>query len=48
MNRFNVVNYENRLRFEGSMTGATGTWDTIFVVGREIHEGWNYHNFPPG
>jgi len=48
MSRFVKANFENKLRFEGSMTGASGTWVTIFTVGREIHEGWNYHNFAPG
>jgi len=23
-------------------------WTDIFVVGEEIHEGWNYHNYAPG
>ena len=23
-------------------------WTDIFVVGEEIHEGWNYHNYEAG
>ena len=24
------------------------SYTTIFVVGQEIHAGWNYYNYPPG
>ena len=48
MSRFVRSNFEFKLRFEGSMTGASNSWVTIFTVGREIHEGWNYYNFPAG
>ena len=48
MGRFDKNKFEGKLRFEASMTGSTGTWTTIFTVGKEIHEGCNYYNLPAG
>jgi hypothetical protein len=46
MSRFTRVFFVNKLRFEASQDGKT--WTTIFTVGEEIHEGWNYYNYPAG
>ena len=46
MNRFTKSNFVGHLMFQGSQDGVTYT--TIFTVGNEIHEGWNYYPFPPG
>jgi hypothetical protein len=48
MSRFDKSKFEGKLRFEASVTGSTGSWTTIFTVGKEIHEGWNYYNLPAG
>jgi IPT/TIG domain len=47
MSRFTKSNFVNKLRFEGAMT-SSGPWTKIFTVGQEIHEGWNYYNYPEG
>lgn len=47
MNRFIKSIYVGQLRFEAA-NSATGPWTTIFTVGQEIHEGWNYYNFEAG
>lgn len=46
MSRFTKGNFVGKLRFEGSADGIT--WTTIFTVGEEIHEGWNYYNYDAG
>ena len=46
MNRFTISKIANKLRFQGSMDNVTFT--DIFLVGLEIHEGWNYYNFADG
>jgi hypothetical protein len=46
MSRFTRNHFVNKLRFEASQDGKT--WTTIFTVGEEIHEGWNYYNYPAG
>ena len=46
MNRFYKPNFVGRLFFQGSKDGKTYT--TIFTVGQEIHEGWNYYDFAVG
>jgi hypothetical protein len=46
MNRFTRSNFVGNLRLEGSQDGLTYT--TIFTVGEEIHEGWNYYTFETG
>ena len=46
MSRFVRSEFVGKLRFEGSQDGTT--WTTIFTVGQEIHEGWNYYNYAPG
>ena len=46
MSRFNKGNFIGKLKFQGSANGST--WTDIFVVGQEIHEGWNYYNYPAG
>jgi hypothetical protein len=38
--------YEENLAFEGSMDGTTYT--ELFVVGGDVHEGWNYVDFEQG
>jgi hypothetical protein len=48
MNRFDKFDYDGELKFQGSSTGYPNSWLTLFTVGKEIHEGWNYYNFPPG
>ncbi|TNV88211.1 hypothetical protein FGO68_gene8985 [Halteria grandinella] len=47
MSRFTKVDFVGKLRFEGAQSSA-GPWETIFTVGQEIHEGWNYHNYDSG
>jgi hypothetical protein len=47
MNKFVVKDFANNLQFQGSQDNSN--WVTIFTVGYEIHEGWNYYsgtNFP--
>ena len=44
MNRFTKTNIVGKLLFQGSNDGTTYT--TIFTVGEEIHEGWNYYTYP--
>jgi hypothetical protein len=46
MTSFNRNNFVGKLLFQGSKDNVT--WTTIFTVGQEIHEGWNYYNFPAG
>ena len=46
MTRFDRKNFVGKLLFQGSKDNVT--WTTIFTVGQEIHEGWNYYNFPTG
>jgi hypothetical protein len=46
MNRFTRENFIGKLWFQGSNDGTT--YSNIFIVGEEIHEGWNYKNFNPG
>ena len=46
MTTFAKVNFIGRLKFQGSQNNVN--WNTIFTVGQEIHEGWNYYNFPAG
>jgi hypothetical protein len=46
MNRFTRENFIGKLWFQGSNDGTT--YSSIFIVGEEIHEGWNYKNFNPG
>lgn len=46
MTRFTRSNFVSRLVFQGSMDGKTYT--NIFIVGNEIHEGWNYYTYGPG
>lgn len=46
MNRFTRANIVNNLRFQGSNDGVT--YDDVFLVGQEIHEGWNYYTYPDG
>lgn len=46
MTRFTRSNFVNRLVFQGSMDGKT--YNNIFTVGQEIHEGWNYYSYGPG
>jgi hypothetical protein len=46
MSRFNRGWLVGKLKFQGSSDGAT--WTDIFIVGEEIHEGWNYYNYPEG
>lgn len=46
MNRFTRANFVGKLQFQGSSDGTTYT--TIFTVGEEIHEGWNYYNYAQG
>jgi hypothetical protein len=46
MTRFERKNFVGKLLFQGSKDNVT--WTTIFTVGQEIHEGWNYYNFPTG
>ena len=38
--------YENNLAFEGSLDGKTYT--ELFVVGKNVHEGWNYFSWDKG
>jgi hypothetical protein len=46
MNRFTRTNFVGQLSFQGSNDGTT--YQTIFTVSEEIHEGWNYKTFNPG
>jgi hypothetical protein len=46
MNRFNQANFVGKLSFQGSIDGTSYT--TVFTVGNEIHEGWNYITFDSG
>lgn len=46
MNRFTKSNYVGKLKFQGSNNGTI--WDDLIVIGKEIHEGWNYYNQPEG
>ena len=46
MNRFYRPNFVGKLKLQGSKDNIT--WTDIFVVGEEIHEGWNYYNYPDG
>jgi IPT/TIG domain len=46
MSRFIRPRFVGQLKFQGSQDGST--WTDIFTVGEEIHEGWNYHNYPAG
>jgi hypothetical protein len=46
MNRFSRLNYIGALKFQGSNDGIT--FDDIFTVQTEVHEGWNYYPFPAG
>jgi len=46
MSRFDRSKYVGKLLFQGSQNGIN--WTLIFKVGEEIHEGWNYYNYPPG
>lgn len=46
MTRFNRANFVGQLKFQGSQDGTSYT--DIFVVGAEIHEGWNYYMFTNG
>lgn len=46
MNRFLKAKFVGLLKFQGSKDGITYT--DIFTVGQEIHEGWNYQNYPQG
>lgn len=46
MNRFVRTNLVGKLQFQGSNDGVSYT--TIFTVGEEIHEGWNYYNYQTG
>ena len=43
MNTFVQSQIVGKLNFQGSLDGITYT--TIFTVGYEIHEGWNYYDF---
>jgi hypothetical protein len=43
MNRFTRTNFVGKLSFQGSNDNMT--YSTIFTVGEEIHEGWNYKIF---
>lgn len=47
MSRFVRANFVNKLRFEAALS-SSGPWTTIFTVGHEIHEGWNYQNYAEG
>jgi hypothetical protein len=40
---FVKTNFVGKLAFQGSNDGST--YDTIFTVGNEIHEGWNYYSY---
>lgn len=46
MNRFTRDNFIGKLWFQGSNDGTT--YSNIFIVGEEIHEGWNYKTFDAG
>lgn len=46
MNRFVRAAIVNKLVFQGSQDGVT--YDNIFTIGEEIHEGWNYYTFADG
>jgi hypothetical protein len=46
MNRFTSANIVSKLSFQGSIDGITYT--TIFTVGSEVHNGWNFKKFPEG
>ncbi|TNV88229.1 hypothetical protein FGO68_gene13028 [Halteria grandinella] len=46
MNRFVKDKYVDKLVFQGSNDNVT--YKDLFVVGQEIHEGWNYYNFESG
>jgi hypothetical protein len=35
--------YINYMKFEGSMDGTS--YNELFVIGKNIHEGWNYHSW---
>lgn len=43
MNRFNRENFVSKLSFQGSNDGSS--YSTVYTVGNEIHEGWNYITF---
>ena len=43
MNTFVKTQFVGNLKFEGSQDGTA--YSTIFTVGEEIHEGWNYYDF---
>lgn len=40
---FDRTKFVNKLAFQGSQDGSSYT--TIFTVGEEIHEGWNYYDY---
>ncbi|MFS8159496.1 MAG: hypothetical protein ACMG6E_04645, partial [Candidatus Roizmanbacteria bacterium] len=46
MNVFTKATYSGYLMFQGSSDNSTYT--TIFTVGNEIHEGWNYYDYEDG
>ncbi len=46
MNRFTRANIVTKMFFQGSNDGTTYT--TLFTIGEEIHEGWNYYTFEQG
>ena len=46
MNRFSRKTFVGNLMFQGSFDGVNYT--NIFVVGEEIHEGWNYYEYAAG
>ena len=46
MNVFTKVTYSSKLKFQGSSDNTV--WTTIFTVGDEIHEGWNYYDYAEG
>jgi hypothetical protein len=46
MARFTKAKFVGFLKFQGSSDGLN--FVDIFTVGQEIHEGWNYHNYPVG
>lgn len=46
MNRFLAATYVGQLAFQGSDDNAAYT--TIFTVGNELHEGWNYYDYEDG
>jgi hypothetical protein len=46
MNVFTKPTYSGYLKFQGSSDNITYT--TLFTVGDEIHEGWNYYDYASG